>query len=346
MQNLNNRLAGYMAKIHGFISAKGSIHLRNDNANLALDDYKLKYESEAAIRQTMEADVAGLKTVLADITFTKTDLTARLTGLTEDLVVLQKNHTEDLLALRTQVRHQVNVDVDAAPQEDLSAVLTGVREHYEAVAVKNKTELEAWFQAKTESLKKEVTTSTTTLQVSSSEVTSMKSTIQALQIELMSLTSMKASLENTLSETKIRYAGMLSGFQSQVSSLEAQLAQLRIDLETQSSEHKMLLDIKTRLELEIAEYSRLLDSQVSRQVTNVIEKQKQQQQQQLQLQTTTHIIQQMRSSSSTRTKYVTVMEEVVDGKVVSSSSSSSNYLARLSCAQVLPLANCLEMKTK
>ena len=43
---------------------------------------------------------------------------------------------------------QVNVSVDAPPSMDLNQTMTEIREHYEAVAAKNRKDLDAWYQTK------------------------------------------------------------------------------------------------------------------------------------------------------------------------------------------------------
>ncbi|XP_052439215.1 keratin type 1 c19e isoform X1 [Carassius gibelio] len=297
------------AKILSAIQEKNTVHLSIDNASLAADDFRIKYENELAMRQSVEADIAGLKIVLSELNMSQKDLNLQIEGLTEELVYMKKNHEEDLLTSRGQMSGQINVEVDAAPQEDLTKIIAEMREHYETVVSKSQRDLEGWFQQKSETLKQEVVTSTETLQTSKTEVNTVKSTVQSLEIELQSLLSMKSSMEGTLGETQNRYALQLSGYQAQVSGMEGQLVQLRGDLDRQSQEYQMLLDIKTRLELEIAEYRRLLDAEASGSL----------------------IISGSGSGSSsssssittTKAAVITLVEEVVDdGTVVSSSSTS------------------------
>ncbi|XP_063654658.1 keratin, type I cytoskeletal 15 isoform X2 [Pan troglodytes] len=235
--------------------------LEIDNARLAADDFRLKYENELALRQGVEADVNGLRRVLDELTLARTDLEMQIEGLNEELAYLKKNHEEEMKEFSSQLAGQVNVEMDAAPGVDLTRVLAEMREQYEAMAEKNRRDVEAWFFSKTEELNKEVASNTEMIQTSKTEITDLRRTMQELEIELQSQLSMKAGLENSLAETECRYATQLQQIQGLIGGLEAQLSELRCEMEAQNQEYKMLLDIKTRLEQEIATYRSLLEGQ-------------------------------------------------------------------------------------
>ncbi|XP_068444681.1 keratin, type I cytoskeletal 13-like [Clinocottus analis] len=265
--------------------------LQIDNARLAAEDFRIKFENEMTMRMSVEADIAGLRKVLDDLTMARSELEMQVEGLREELVYLKKNHEEEMAAMRGQVNaSSVSVEVDSKPQNDMGTLLDQIRAQCEGITEKNRREMEAWYQAKFDDLNKEVASSTETLQSSKTEITELKRTLQALQIELQSQLSLKSALMGQLEETESSYSLQLSQLQSMVNNLEEELNKMRLDIERQASDYKVLLDIKTRLEMEIAEYRRLLDGEESVPVKAV-------------------------PVVTQRTKVV--IEEIIDGKVVS-----------------------------
>ncbi|NXK97367.1 K1C42 protein, partial [Formicarius rufipectus] len=235
--------------------------LQIDNAKLAADDFRLKFENEHLLRQSAESDTMGLLRVRDDLTLTIADLEAQIENVNEELILIKKNHEKECSRLREMVSGSVTVDVDAAPAVDLAAIMENMRKQYEEMAEKNRQEAKEHFEKQTVELNQEVAINIEQLQVQRKEIAERRQIYQSLELELQSQLNMKQTLEASLAETEARYSFQLAQIQGTIATLEAQLRQVRADMEAQNSEYSVLMDIKTRLEMEIATYRRLLEGE-------------------------------------------------------------------------------------
>ncbi|XP_039553138.1 LOW QUALITY PROTEIN: keratin, type I cytoskeletal 14-like [Passer montanus] len=229
-----------------------------DNSKMTADDFRMKYENELVIRQTVEADINGLRNILDGLTTTRSSLECELESLKDELIALKRNHEEEMRQLQSQTGGDVSVEVNAAPGQDLTKILNDLRDEYEQIIEKNRREVEQWYEVKIQEVNQQVTSSSQDIQTSSHQLSELRREMQNLEIELQAQLSTKCSLENSLSETESRYSFLLQQIQAQVNCVEEELASIRCEMEGQSQEYKMLLGIKMRLEQEIQQYRALL----------------------------------------------------------------------------------------
>ncbi|XP_070339344.1 keratin, type I cuticular Ha3-I-like [Equus asinus] len=232
-----------------------------DNAKLAADDFRTKYQTELGLRQLVESDINGLRRILDELTLCRSDLEAQVESLKEELISLKQNHEQEVNSLRSQLGDRLNVEVDAAPTVDLNRVLNETRSQYEALVETNRRDVEEWFIKQTEELNRQVVSSSEQLLSYQAEIIELRRTVNALEIELQAQHNLRDSLENTLTETEARYSSQLSQVQGLITNVESQLAEIRSDLERQNQEYQVLLDVRARLESEINTYRGLLESE-------------------------------------------------------------------------------------
>uniref|UniRef100_A0A2K6V180 IF rod domain-containing protein n=1 Tax=Saimiri boliviensis boliviensis TaxID=39432 RepID=A0A2K6V180_SAIBB len=258
------------------------IVLQIDNARLAADDFRVKYETELAMRQSVESDIHGLCKVIDDTKVTRLQLETEIEALKEELLFMKKNHEEELNGLQAQIASSgLTVEVDAPKSQDLAKIMAEIRAQYDELVRKNREELDKYWTQLIE-------------ETAEMTLTELRRTVQSLEINLDSMRNTKISLENSLREVEARYTLQMEQLNGILLHLEKEVAQTRAEGQRQAQEYEALLNIKVKLEAEIATYRRLLEDSENFSISDALDR-----------------------SNSRQTIQKTTTRQIVDGKVVS-----------------------------
>uniref|UniRef100_A0A8C7LH27 Keratin, type 1, gene c5 n=1 Tax=Oncorhynchus kisutch TaxID=8019 RepID=A0A8C7LH27_ONCKI len=236
------------------------IMLEIDNAKLAPDGFRVKWEAEAPLCQSVERDCLALRMARSDHVLIIATLRGDLGSLKEDLCFLKKNHDEvrERGSMKACMTNE-QVEVDAAQGPDLEAIMAELRIQYEGIARKNKEDSEIWYPKK--SVQLEVKESCEALYCAQSELSERCHFLKALEREMDSLHKQVGVLEGNLGGSSHKYALGMDRLQATPCQLEEELSQLCLGMQRNKTDYEQLLRIKQNLELAITTYRRLLDGE-------------------------------------------------------------------------------------
>uniref|UniRef100_A0A8B9HY29 Wu:fk65c09 n=1 Tax=Astyanax mexicanus TaxID=7994 RepID=A0A8B9HY29_ASTMX len=259
-------LQAYQTQLHpvrdqltGFLKECSRLALMIDNGKLAADDFRIKYENELAVRQTVEGDVAALKALRREYELNSATLLQEFQILLKDRDTINTNHQKEVLSLRGQVAGTLTVDVQPADSMDLSRRLADLRSEYETIVEKNHREIENWYTKKLETKHVETTQVAEVTMSGSSEIATSRDQILTIQTELDALLLQKSQEEQRLVDVQGQKQMQLLALSRLAGSLEGELASVRESALQQSRDYQLLLSTKVQLEREISTYKSLLE---------------------------------------------------------------------------------------
>ncbi|XP_058878642.1 phakinin-like isoform X2 [Acipenser ruthenus] len=239
--------------------------LQTENVQASAEDFKDRYENEQPFRRAVEDEINSLYKVIDDAHLTKMDLESQIENMREELDVLTKGHKEDVKVLFNQLAGSQFDEPDAPTETSLDHILEYIRAHWEKAIKRDQTETDAYLEYKqSESVNAKMSQKEEEVELLRTECNDIGCKIQSLQAETESMRALKRGMENSLYDAKHWHDIELQNLGSVISKLEAELGEIRGEVDQQKKDYETLLNNRMKLELEISSYHGILDGEESR----------------------------------------------------------------------------------
>ncbi|XP_044043961.1 keratin, type I cytoskeletal 18-like isoform X1 [Siniperca chuatsi] len=232
--------------------------LQNDNTKLANDDFKNKLDDEKKACKELEKDLDDLKKTIENTKLNREQIQKEIDLVNEELARLEQEHKGEVDDLREKIKDsEVKVEIDSQ-KSNLAEILDKIRSQYDKLAQKNLKETEEWYQSKFDNIKVVEAKNSEVWNSGKTELKNLLKQRQTIDIKIHSLQSTIQNLEETLRSTKVEYDQRLGPPNQMIRSLEAELKEVRSQVERHLENNKNLLCVKMKLEAEISNYQQLL----------------------------------------------------------------------------------------